>query len=267
MMRGSFSAVRMARGTRVHLEAVNDNPGPAVVVMNHASWWDPLIGLYLAKRLAPAHQLLAPMEARQLQKFGILRKVGVFGLDPDHADSLPMMLEYVSREFNREPRTSLWITPQGQFTDVRLPVRIRPGAAALAARTPGVRVVSVAIEMPFWLDRYPELLVRLERCDAPVGMGESGNAAAGPSTSAWHRAIAHGMQRNADELARIAAARDPANFETLLEGRSGRINPVYNLWLKARGRSSRLEATTRTPSHSAGRAASGPLDANREPLA
>ncbi|MBL8991549.1 MAG: lysophospholipid acyltransferase family protein [Phycisphaerae bacterium] len=251
MFRKSFAGVWVARGVAPELRAVDAHHGPAIVLMNHASWWDPLVGLMLARELTPRRRLLAPMELDQLKKFGFFRRLGVFGLDPDRADALDAMVSYVRATFEADPRTAFWITPQGQFTDPRTPIRLRPGAATLAARTPtphGVRVVCVAVEYAFWTDQKPEVFLRFAGVSAPET----------PTTAGWTRAMTHAMQANADALAALVVARDHAAFEPVLAARRGGVNPLYDAWLRLRGRSGRIEGVRRTPAPATARVGARP---------
>ncbi len=236
MFQRSFNAVRIARGTEGVLTSLDAHAGPVIVVMNHQSWWDPLIAMFFSSRLTPSRQLLGPMELSQLRKFAFLRKLGVFGIEPDHPRSQPAMIDYLAREFAKSPKVSFWVTPQGQFADAREAIRIRPGVANVAARQEGVRVVSLAVEMAFWLDKKPEVLCRACVVDAP----------AVTSTSGWTRAITGAMQQNADALAGLVRARDESAFTVVASsGNGGGVNPLYDLWLRARGVSGRLVATDR----------------------
>lgn len=234
MFRKRFHALRVASGTLEHLRALDAAPGPSMVLLSHSSWWDPLIGLILCRRVTPGRLPIAPMQLDQLRKFKVLRSLGMFGLDPDRPESLGAMVRHVREECRREPRTTLWITPQGEFADVRAPVRVRPGAAAVAAELEGVRVVAIAIELAFWTDRRPEVLLRV----TPVTAGTS-------TLMGWQRAIQSAMEQNAAELARLVIARDPAAFELLVGGRGAATHPVYDLWLRLTGRGTMVEAARR----------------------
>ncbi|HLP83626.1 MAG TPA: lysophospholipid acyltransferase family protein [Phycisphaerales bacterium] len=239
MFRKRFHAFRIAGGTRGVLGELDGHAGPAIVVMNHGSWWDPLVALMVGRALCPSRTGCAPMDARELAKFGMLRKLGIFGIDPDDARSLPAMTRYVLERFERERRGTLWITPQGRFMDVREAIALRPGAAAIAARAKNVRVVSLAIEYGFWVDQKPEVFVRLERVSLP------GEASA--STAHWHAAMTKAMQSNGDALAGLVRARDAAGFEALWaeeSGKDGSVHPVMDWWLRLRGK--RVALTDRT---------------------
>jgi 1-acyl-sn-glycerol-3-phosphate acyltransferase len=238
MFRKSFHALRIAKGTRDSLASLAGHRGPVIVVMNHSSWWDPLVALMVGRELCPQRTGCAPMDARELAKFGMLRKLGIFGIDPDDAKSLPAMSRYVLDCFAREPMATLWITPQGRFMDVRDAIALRPGTAAIAARAPGVRCVSLAIEYAFWVDQKPEVFTRLADVPTP----------ATPSTAHWHAGLTAAMQANGDALAALVRARDASGFEPLSAGEGGRdgsVHPVMDWWLKLRGKQIALSDRTR----------------------
>ncbi len=220
------------------LAALNREATPALVLLNHSSWWDPLIGLHLHATFTPARAPLGVIEAAQLRSFAFFRRLGVFGLDHRAPGALDAMRAYVRGEFLREPRTLFWLTPQGAFSDVRLPVRPRPGAAALAHDL-SARVVCVASELVFWADQRPELLLRIVECPAPA-TSSSHHVTSPPSLLSWQRAITRTMNDNADALARLAVARDPEPFSVLLSGKGG-VNPAFDAWQRARGKRSTID--------------------------
>lgn len=235
----SFHAVRLARGSDRALRDIGIHDGPVIIALSHASWWDPLIAVLLGRTFMPDRAGCAPMDATQLRKFGFFRRLGLFGIDPDAPESLEAMRGYVEARFRENPRTTLWLTPQGRFADPRAEIVVRPGAAAIAATMLTCRVLTVAVEYAFWLDKKPEVFLRC----VPVG-------AAG-STTAWQRAIVAAMRENAAALAGLVIARDPAAFEVLLGSGAG-INPVYDAWLRAKGASAAIDSTrvasgTQTP--------------------
>lgn len=227
---GRFHALRIAADGLDLARAANLWEHPVVVVMNHQSWWDPMIGLALADTLWPARRGIAPMDVTQLEKFPILRRIGIFGVHPDDPASMAAMLEYVDHRFQSLVRPTLMLTPQGQFADVRAPFVLRPGAAALASRFAACSVLSVSVEYAFWIDQKPEVLVRIQEVPRPET----------PSTTSWQRSLTQAMQDNASVLARLVMARDEGPFTTLLGGASTGANPVYNFWNRLRGRSSSL---------------------------
>jgi hypothetical protein len=94
----------------------------------------------------------------------------------------------------------------------------------------GVQAWSVAVEYGFWVDARPEVFLRVQAVSPPEELRRS----------AWQRSLQAAMQANADALAEAVRSREPARFECLLGGES-RVHPVYDLWLRLRGRSRGIE--------------------------
>lgn len=232
MLRKDFHAVRVARGGAAWASLVGSidaHEGPLIVAANHSAWWDPLVLLFVGQRLLPSRLGIAPMEASQLKKFAIFRKLGMFGIEPDDPRSMEKMGDYVAEHFRTQPRPTLFITPQGQFVDPRREIELRPGAAATASRAgDSCRVLTVAIEYIFWTDRNPELLLRFDEAVPETR-----------TTTGWHRALVATMRGNAAALAEAAMTRDPANFDALVGGGATKTNPLYDLWMRLRGVESR----------------------------
>lgn len=241
MIRRRFHAARILRGDAGVVSSVDQADGPAIVLLSHPSWWDPLVGLVIWHRYFPSRDLLIPMDGTQLARFPFFRRVGVFGIDPDDPASLDAMRRYVLEHFDHlESGPLLGLTPQGRFTDPREPIRLRPGAAAIAAgsRMPPT-VVTIAVEYPFWQDQRPELLMAATACEQPAP-GEDGRI----STADWQRAMTNSMQDAASRLSEAAIRREPEAFEAVDPRLAGeaRINPFMDAWLRLRGRSGGIDA-------------------------
>ncbi|MDX2147825.1 MAG: lysophospholipid acyltransferase family protein [Planctomycetota bacterium] len=245
MFRKAFCAVRIAQATDSTLAQAHEVSGPVIVVLNHIGWWDPLLSVLLARRYVPTRSVAAPMDIAQLRKFAFMRKLGIFGVNPENPGSLQAMSDYVLNDFRTATKPTLWITPQGTFADPRASIRLRPGVAAIAARASSerlpVRIISIAFEYAFWIDKRPEVLCRIEPCDPAqdstpaTSQPSDGSAPAPLSTADWHRAITRTMEHNAAELASLVIARDPSAFDAILGGGASGANALHNLWLRLRG--------------------------------
>lgn len=245
MIRKKFGAMRIERASADLLRSVADHKGPLILASNHVGWWDPLMMLTTQRLFFPDRSLRAPMDAAQLERFGLFRRLGVFGIDPDDAASLARMGEEMERYFRESPGPTFWITPQGRFADVRAPIVVRPGVSKLAAGTPGARVLSLSVEYCFWTDPKPEILIAAREVRP-----------ADPSrTTAWQRAIAEAMTAGAAHLAALAIAREADAFETLVSKRGAQGGALYHAWLRLRGRSEGLEAHRGGPPVGGARAA------------
>lgn len=237
MFRRSFHRVVLTREGRALIEKARSHDGPVIVAGSHASWWDPLFALRLVEAFMPERTLCAPIEMKQYERFGLLRKLGLFGLDQHHPDALPRMIEHVQQRAVDKSDLLFCITPQGEFSDVRQPIRIRPGVAAVAAALPTAKVIALCGEYTFWQDRKPEVFWHARLCEA----------ADEASTANWHRSIRDTMRQTAAELAERVMARDESAFAALPDekhsGGGTAVNPFYDAWLRLRGVGTRIESS------------------------
>jgi 1-acyl-sn-glycerol-3-phosphate acyltransferase len=212
-----FHAVRLSRTG----PAPDVGDRPVLVVLNHPSWWDPLFCFRLST-LFPKHRHYAPIDAKALERYGILGKVGLFGIDPGTVRGAAGFLRTAKNILSR-PRMALWVTAQGHFVDARRrPPGLQPGVGHLAHRLTDGVIVPVALEYPFWDERTPEALARFgEPIDLAVGRC--------PDAEAWTVRIEEALARTQDALAAEAASRDPSLFVEMVRGRVG-IGGVYDVW-------------------------------------
>ncbi|MBS0643698.1 MAG: lysophospholipid acyltransferase family protein [Proteobacteria bacterium] len=214
--RRRFHAVRLALGSR---PAVDPAAG-LIVYSNHPSWWDPAMFVLLQSHVFPGRRGYGPMEEEALTRYAVLRRIGVFGLNPDSRRGAARFLQ-VGRLVLQTPDTSLWVTAEGAFTDPRRrPLRLRHGVAHLLHGQDNVVALPLAMEYPFWNESAPEALLRF---GPPVA------ADPGRSVADWQTTLTQALEATMDRLAEDALARDPARFETLVSGRVG-IGGIYDLW-------------------------------------
>lgn len=213
-----FDAVRVSRNGGVP----STGDGPLIVYANHPSWWDPVLLLLLGAELFPDRPGYGPMDAAQLERYGIFRWLGVFGVEPGTVRGARAFLRQASAALER-PGATLWLTAEGRFTDPRRrPVRLRPGLGHLVRRMRGVTVVPLAIEYPFWDERLPEALVRF---GPPLRVDDGTRH----RPLEWSRIFERRLEETMDALAIDAQARAPERFHRLLAGRAG-VGGVYDRW-------------------------------------
>lgn len=244
-------AVRLARGG-YRPGSGPDLAGPLIVVLNHPSWWDPMIGLVLAGRFWPDRRHAAPIDSAGLAKYRFLERLGFFGIDPRTPAGARTFLRR-SREILADPDSALWLTAQGRFADPReRPTRLKEGVGHLAHRLGAGHVLPLALEYPFWGERTCEALARF---GPPLPLGPGATVPDRPATPAgWTDRLARELQAAQDALADDALSRDPARFETLLAGRAG-VGGVYDAWRRLRAA---LRGERFDPGHGHGH---GPPDA------
>lgn len=217
-LRRHFHALRLSRAGRPPRSSAGE---PLVIYLNHPSWWDPLVALFLAGELFGDRRSYGPIEAEALERYGFFLHLGFFGVERGTTAGARRFLDTATALLGR-PDTALWITPQGRFADPReRPVRLEPGLTHLARRLDRGVFLPLAVEMPFWEERTPEALVRFGAPLPAAGLrGRTGGVAA---------ALAAGLEAAQDALAHEARERREGSFEILLSGRAG-VGGVYDLW-------------------------------------
>lgn len=230
LVRKKFNAARVLGEVP---EIADDTP--ALVYLNHPSWWDPMAVMVLVRRHFMHRTGYGPIDAAGLAKYRFLEKLGFFGIEMDSRPGAQRFLE-IGRAVLQTPGQTLWVTAQGHFVDPRVrPVTLMPGVAHLARRAAGAVAVPLALEYPFWDEPRPEMLMAFGE---PVALGDRAVPA-----EAWNARLEKALEATMDRLGAAAAARDGAAFTTLLDGRRG-VNPVYDAWRRGRAalRGERFEA-------------------------
>lgn len=214
-IRRSFRALRVARPGLPALP-----PGASVIVYaNHPSWWDPAVCCVLADALFPGIASFGPMDAAALERYGFMRRIGIFGITQGSYSGAAQFLR-AGRLVLSDKRRMLWITAQGRFVDPReRPVALQRGIAHLMCSVPGVVAVPLALEYPFWSEKRPEALACF---GTPV-------ASEGRDPAALSAELARALQAAQDRLSQDSMARDPEAFDRLLGGRAG-VGGLYGGW-------------------------------------
>ncbi len=208
--RRHFHAVRVHGAERFY-EASSADSEPLLVYANHSSWWDPMVSILLAAELMPGRQHYAPMDAAALERYGILRRVGIFPVEMKTTRGAVQFLR--TGEAILKGGGVLWVTPQGRFVDVRVrPLEFKPGLAALAARVGPCKVLPLAIEYPFWDERIPECL---------LGFGEPVQVEAGEDAEGLQIRLIAALEATMEDLRERALQRRAGEFEQLARGTLG----------------------------------------------
>lgn len=193
---------------------------PLVIYGNHPSWWDPLVALAVKPVFFPGRNAYAPIDAAMLERYGLFKSLGFFGVERDSLRGVASFLDQ-AETILRRPDTLLFLTPQGRFADVReRPVRLQRGIAHLAARVPETVFLPLAMEIVFWEESKPELLL----CAGAAVSHEPGNSR--PETLAR---LERSLEKAMDQLATASMARRSEAFDNLLTGTAG-IGGFYDAW-------------------------------------
>lgn len=212
--------------------------GPGVVYLNHPSWWDPMIALLLAQQFYPTRRHYAPIDAVGIGQYRFLQKIGFFPIDVASRRAGIQFLR-IAESVLGDNNATLWITPQGAFSDVRVrPLALRPGLAHLAHRLGQITLVPLSLEYPYWNQKLPLAL-------AAFGGAISTQTQPQGQVEEWHKLLASELEGVQNRLAEAAIRRNPEEFRMVLRGRRG-IGGIYDLFRRT---TAALTGRTFTPAH------------------
>ncbi|MCR9118917.1 MAG: lysophospholipid acyltransferase family protein, partial [bacterium] len=179
---------------------------------------DPSIVVLMANRFFPACRHYSVFAEEALNDYGFFRKIGAIGVDPASPASVRQFIR-VGRSVLSSPKQVFWMTPQGAFRDVReRPAAFKPGLALLARRLPGFDFLPMAIEYPFWDERFPEALLAFGEMTPSEAVASQGAGVLEATLNALQ-----------DRLANGAKSRDAQMFRSLEIGSFG-VGGVYDHW-------------------------------------
>jgi len=217
-VRKHFHAVRLSASTAPFPPRGTD---PLLIVLNHPSWWDPMIGIVLSS-LMKDRDHFAAIEAKAVKRYAFFKRLGFVGVETQSLRGAAEFLR-MGTTILSVPNRVFWVTAQGRFSDVRQrPLALQSGVGHLAARLDHGMVLPVAIEYAFWTERTPEALIRVGE---PLRISDH----AGLSGKEWLTLIEEALTRNLDVLNAETVKRDPSRFCDLLSGRAG-VGGIYDWW-------------------------------------
>ena len=204
LLRKNFHTISVER-SMLDLNAIGDRP--LIVAANHASWWDPLIAALLCESLFPQRSMYAPIDATALSKYRILGQMGFYGLDLHTRHGAESFLK-ISKAILQIPSSSIWLTPEGRFCDVRdRSAPLMPGIAHLASKIPDLAVVCIAIEYTYWEESRPEVICHV----ATPLMNRDGLW----TKKDWQGKLEQQLRTAQDQLAQRSNARDTQGLQIL----------------------------------------------------
>jgi 1-acyl-sn-glycerol-3-phosphate acyltransferase len=197
---------------------------PLVIYSNHASWWDPLVGLVLKSEFFPDRRLFAPIDAVMLKRYKMFARLGFFDVEQRSRRGAVQFLR-TAEAVLQSPEHLLAVTPQSRFADVReRPVHFEAGLGHLATRVERALFVPFVAEYVFWEERLPEILIRFGE---PLEVRR--DHAFALTADGWTQQFEHKLQAAQEALSIESQRRDPAVFRTLLSGGAGQ-GGIYDWW-------------------------------------
>lgn len=220
MMAKHFHA--LAVNERLLPEEIPEN-APIIVYGNHPGWWDPIVAALLRREYFPLRRMYAPIDAQALAQYKILSQMGFYGLELDSKQGAADFLR-VSRAILSSPKSTLWLTPEGQFSDPRdRSTSLMTGLAHLVHRQPGIWVLPLAVEYCFWEERLPEALAMF---GAPMDSTEFSHH----SKSSIHQKLTEALRTTQDGLSQLSIARDSDSFRVIFSGKRRTWYDIFRFW-------------------------------------
>ncbi|XZE20261.1 lysophospholipid acyltransferase family protein [Pirellulaceae bacterium SH449] len=203
-----------------------------IIYANHASWWDPIVAMMCQNHYMSRRTLYAPIDAEQLENYAVLKKMGFYGVRLQSFSGAQQFLD-TSKELLKHTSTSIWITPEGRFCDVRDQQQtLMPGLAHLVTKVERTTVIPLALEYGFWNDSRPHIFGRFgEHIDCEKHRFED--------KAACNEYLTMALRKSQRELAAKVIARDPKAFDFLLASHTKRLSwydfaRKWAAWVKGR---------------------------------
>lgn len=131
-----------------------------IYFLNHNSWWDGLIPLYLNQNFF--HQnARAIMEDKQMLQYSFFSKLGAFSINLENPKASLTSLRYALESMQRK-KASLFIYPEGKITPVsEKEPEFKQGLAWLRTKTEEIDFVPIAIYSHMLRSSKPELYLSI----------------------------------------------------------------------------------------------------------
>ncbi|WP_232318274.1 lysophospholipid acyltransferase family protein [Salisediminibacterium beveridgei] len=155
LLKKSFHSIQLTRSS-LHPD---DIPAGAMVIINHSSWWDPLVLFYL-NEVWLKKDGLAMMSIEGLERFPFFRKLGAYSINSTDRREIITSLQYTLNQMDQD--CNIFIFPQGEETHLESrPLQFRSGTAFLNSKRPDIPVVPVSFYHQLLHYQLPEWFIHI----------------------------------------------------------------------------------------------------------
>ncbi|CAM3711126.1 lysophospholipid acyltransferase family protein [Alkalicoccus chagannorensis] len=194
--------------------------GGALIIMNHSSWWDPMMLYYMNARHWKTDGYVM-MDEKGMKRFPFFRRLGAFSVNPSSGRDIVRSLDYAARRL-RDGKT-VFLFPEGSEQPLHDgPFTFFGGAGKLKEEVPTAPVIPVVFSHGFLHEQKPEWFVHI---------GERVHGAPSWSRKRWTREMEAAVEREIKLLHQ--AISDEMPMKKLTEGCSGIAHTwesVKNKW-------------------------------------
>jgi 1-acyl-sn-glycerol-3-phosphate acyltransferase len=124
---------------------------------NHLSWWDGPM-MYLLTRYLASKEYYCMIDENQLNPYPYLKKIGLFSVDMKNPQKAAFGLRSALKLISN-PKSLLWIFPQGGYRDASLPIKFEQGISWLLEKKPHLTILPVSIMYGFFRTPKPEVMI------------------------------------------------------------------------------------------------------------
>ncbi|QKS71011.1 1-acyl-sn-glycerol-3-phosphate acyltransferase [Paenalkalicoccus suaedae] len=146
---------------RLHLStrSVRTDHQGAIYIINHSSWWDPLVLFYLNEAILHT-DALAMMDQHGLTRFPFFKKIGAFSIDSSSKRDIMKSLSYAQRQL--EEGKHVFIFPQGnEYPLEKRPLQFFAGVAHLKQALPNVPIIPITFYHTHLHHQLPEWFIQI----------------------------------------------------------------------------------------------------------
>lgn len=137
-----------------------DSESKTIYYLNHTSWWDGLIPLLLNRKLF-RQNARAMMEDKQMEKYGLFKRIGAFSVNLENPRSAVRSLRYAVESMKR-PNSSLFIYPEGEIVPFSTDKpNFKNGLGWIVNQCPDTDVVPIGIYINTEKFDKPELFMKI----------------------------------------------------------------------------------------------------------
>lgn len=151
LMKRRFDSVYVRNAHKI------DRTNSSLYICNHHYWWDGLVPLILNEYIF--HQKArAIMEDKQMRKFPFFSKIGAFSINRNNYKSALTSLRY-GADWLKGPNTSLFLYPEGKFSQPHNPIQIESGVLKLLEWAPFCQLVNISMHISYQNNDKPDLFI------------------------------------------------------------------------------------------------------------
>lgn len=155
LLKKTFHQISLTRSS-LHPNRIPDS---SLFLINHSSWWDPLMLFYL-NEVWLKKDGIAMMDQNGLERFPFFRKLGAYSINAEDRRDILNSLQYTIQKLDQG--TSVFLFPQGKETHIeQRPLRFMHGASYIQEKSSKTSIVPISFFHHFFHHQRPEWFIHI----------------------------------------------------------------------------------------------------------